>query len=520
LDAAVRMVDIVKRYPGVVSNDHINLEVTKGEVHALLGENGAGKTTLMNILYGLSQLDSGEIFVNGNHVHIKHPADALANGISMIHQHFMLVQVFSVTENIALAVHASQKPVMDLESMKKKVIELADGMGLKIDPDARVDQLSVGTQQRVEIIKAIYQGAKVLIMDEPTSVLTPQEADELFIFLRRFTEAGNSVIFITHKLREVLAVSDRVTVLRDGKVVGTAKTKEINLDTLAMMMVGRKLFLSLDRPTVNKGKVLLDIKDVHTMSSRGTPALRGLSLQVCSGEVLGVAGVDGNGQNELAEVIMGLRSVTQGDIHVKGISIIHKKNEEIIHMGVSSIPFNRQEEGLVLTFPISDNLLLKERRNQPFNKSGFLDYGTIRKNAEQRIKEYDIRATGPEAKAGNMSGGNQQKLVLARELSRQPDILIACHPTHGLDIGATEYVRQQLIMQRSKGIAVLLFSTELEEILSVCDRFVVLYEGQIMGELKNENVNVEEIGKMMLGVRQEAIRSEKKKAVSAQGVAR
>lgn len=507
---AVQLKNIVKRFPGVLAVDHINLEIARGEIHALLGQNGAGKTTLMNILYGLSQPDSGDLYINGKHVHIGSPLDAISHGIGMIHQHFMLIPVFTVAENIALGQSPMQKPLMDIEGVRKKILELEKATGLHVNPDARVDQLCVGDQQRAEIIKAIYWGANILIMDEPTSVLTPEEVDELFVFLRRFADAGNTVIFITHKMREVKAISDRVTVLRNGKVVDTVETKNEDRDSLAKRMVDRLEFLSFERQPVKTGDVLLEFKDVQTPGEYCAPKLCGVSFQVCAGEIFGIAGVDGNGQDEVAHTIMGLDQITGGEIRIKGNSIHNKSTREIIQMGVSAIPAQRQLEGLVNTFSVSECLMLKEWRALPFSKYSLLNSRAIRQNAEEIIREYDIRTTGPDAKIGNMSGGNQQKVVLARELSRNPDILIACHPTIGLDIGATEYVWQQLLARRSQGVAIVLISTELDEILALCDRFVVFYEGQIMGEVMAKQAKVKEVSMMMTGIRQEEIRFEEK----------
>jgi len=509
LPTAVRMENIVKRFPGVLANDHVTVEIARGEIHALLGENGAGKTTLMNILYGLYKPDSGNIYVNDEHVTIHSPLDALSKGVGMIHQHFMLIPVFTVTENIAIGDQERKGVFVDLEQTRKRIVELAKSTGLHIDPDACVQQLSVGDQQRVEIIKALLRGVNVLIMDEPTSVLTPQEVDELFVVLRKLAKEGKTIIFISHKLREVLAISDRITVLRGGKVVDTVRTSEVNRDQLATMMVGRKVFLSFDRKKKEAGEIVAQLKDVCALNDRGLPGLRNVSLDLHAGEILGIAGVDGNGQEELAGVIMGLRPVTSGTITIKGKPTAHKDTNYIIKQGVSAIPFSRQEEGLVLTFNVKENLILKESYNPPYARGGFLDFNLIRQNSLERMKEYDIRTTGPEAKVGNMSGGNQQKVILARELSRKPDILVACQPTYGLDIGATEFVRQQLLNERDEGISVLLFSTELEEILSLSDRIAVIYEGQIMGEVKGENADLQEIGKMMLGVRQEQAETEK-----------
>lgn len=503
MPTAVKMVNIVKSFPGVLANKNVTLEVEKGEIHALLGENGAGKTTLMNILFGLSQPDSGEIFINDQRVSINSPTDAITHGIGMIHQHFMLIPVFTVTENITLGEHSPKEPLLDLETAKNKILEIGKSAGLHVNPDAKVMDLCVGEQQRVEIIKAIYRGANILIMDEPTSVLTPQETDELFVILHQLTEKGNTILFITHKLREVMAISDRVTVLRDGSLIGTVKTKDTNRNELAKMMVGREVFLTFDKNPTHKEEVVLDLQHVYAKNECGLHALKDVSLQVKGGEILGIAGVDGNGQNELAEVIMGLRPLDRGDILIKQRSVKLNTTRDIIDLGVSCIPFLRQKEGLVLTFSVSENLILKEWHNPPITRKGFFDTKAIIDLSKKLIKEYNIKTTGPNAKVGNMSGGNQQKVVLARELSRNPNLVVACHPTHGLDIGATEYVRQQLLKERERGAAVLLISTELDEIMALCDRIVVLFEGQIMGEVAGEKINVDDIGLMMLGVRQE-----------------
>ena len=508
MPAAVRMENIVKRYPGVCANDHITFEVEEGEIHALLGENGAGKTTLMNVLFGLSRQDSGQIFLSENLVHFNSPADAIANGIGMVHQHFMLTPVFTVTENIMLVDRSHREPFLDQEGVKKRILEISRFSGLRVDPDAKVMQLCVGDQQRVEIIKALYRGAKVIILDEPTSVLCPQEASELFVVLRRLAGQGHAVIFITHKLREVMEISDRVTVLRDGKKIETVVTRETNQEALAKMMVGREVSLTFDKALSPPGPKMLEVHNLFTKGEQGCKGLTDVSLEVRTGEILGIAGVDGNGQNELVEAIMGLRPIEKGDICIKGKSMAGRSVRQIIDMGVSNIPFLRQKEGLILSFSLSEDLMLKEWRKPPFTRHGLFNKKAIRTTTETMIQQFNIRARGPDAKVGNMSGGNQQKVVLARELSRKPDILIACHPTHGLDVGATEYVRQQLLNERARGAAVLLVSTELDEILAISDRIVVLFEGQMMGHVAAIEAKVEEIGLMMLGVKRDGIRDE------------
>lgn len=501
---AVRLENIVKRFPGVVANDQVSLTIERGEIHALLGENGAGKTTLMNILYGMSQPDSGEILIDEKPVKISSPADAIAKGIGMVHQHFLQIPVLSVTENIVLGDKSLREPFLDLKAAKQKILDISKSTGLHVDPDAKVAQLCVGDQQRVEIIKALYRGVKVLIMDEPTSVLTPQETDELFLVLKKLVRQGNTIIFITHKLREVMEISDRVTVLRDGKKIGTVMTKETNRSDLARMMVGREVLLNFNRKPNLKGQKILEVRELYIKGVRGCRGLHGVSLDLHCGEILGIAGVDGNGQKELVEAIMGLNRPEKGDIYIRGTKTNNFSTRQVIDLGVANIPFNRQTEGLVLTFSISEALILKEWRKQPFTKNGLFDRKTIRSFSERLIQEYRIRTTGPDAKVGNMSGGNQQKVILARELYRKPDLLIACLPTHGLDIGATEYVRQQLLNERARGAAILLISTELDEILSLSDRIAVFFDGQVMGFIDASKATVEAIGLMMLGVKQES----------------
>ena len=502
---AIRMEKILKTFPGVIANNNISLEVKKGEIHALLGENGAGKTTLMNILFGLSRPDSGNIFINEKLVKITSPHDAIANGLGMIHQHFMLIPVFTVSENMLLGDQSKHELMFDLEKTQKKIIETAKSSGLQIDPKMKVRDLSVGEQQRVEIIKALYHGATILIMDEPTSVLTPQETHELFIILKNLVKKGNTILFITHKLREVMEISDKVTILRDGQVVGTVNTKDTNQFELAKLMVGREVLTSFKKNPIKTKDVILKLGHVFAEGERGLPALRDVSLEVRKGEIVGIAGVDGNGQNELADVIMGLLLIKNGSIAIKGESTKKSTTKQIIDLGVSCIPFLRQTEGLVMSFSLADALLLKGWGNLPFVKNGFLDQPVINEFGRRMISDYKIKAIGIETIVGNLSGGNQQKVVLARELSCSPDLVIACHPTHGLDIGATEYVRLQLLKERDRGAAVLLISTELDEILALCDRIIVFFNGQVMGEVTPTSASIETIGLMMLGVKHESI---------------
>jgi simple sugar transport system ATP-binding protein len=497
------MEKIVKRFPGVLANDHVTIEVEQGEIHALLGENGAGKTTLMNILYGFYRQDGGQISLRGEPVEIDSPSHAIEHGIGMVHQHFMLVPIFSVTENIILGQEREREPLLDLGEAEARMEELSRSYGLAVEPKAKVWQLSVGAQQRVEIIKALYRGADILILDEPTAVLTPSETEELFTVLRRLAEEGHTVIFITHKLQEVMEISDRVTVLRDGRVVGTVRTEDMDRPSLAKMMVGREIFLEFERQPVAPGERMLEVEDLWVRDDRGQFAVRGVSLSLRAGEILGVAGVDGNGQLELADTILNLRAAERGEIRVAGRIVTGCTPREIMDMGVALIPSDRRTFGLITEFTLSENLILKSWGKAPFAKYQLFDFDAIRDYSKRLVQQYDIRAPGIGVKVADLSGGNQQKVVLARELARQPDLLIASQPTRGLDVGATEYVRNQLLEERARGAAVLMISTELEEIMSLSDRIVVMYEGEIMGEVTAEVADLEEIGLMMAGAKRE-----------------
>lgn len=493
------MKNITKRFPGVTANKNVTIEFDKGEIHALLGENGAGKSTLMNMLYGLLKPDEGEIIIDGQSVSINNPQDAINNGIGMVHQHFMLIPKFTVLENIVLGTKFEKEPLLDLSSARKKVMEISKKTGLKIDPDKKVSELCVGDQQRVEIVKALYKDAKVLIMDEPTSVLTPQEADELFVVLRNWTKEGNTVIFITHKMREVIEVCDRISILRDASYIGTVDTKDTDPDKIAKMMVGREVSLVMNKPYVEVGRKTLEVKNLEVKDERGILAVNGVSFEVREGEILGIAGVDGNGQLELIESIMGLIPAKAGEILLEDKPIKGLKPDKILKSGISNIPFRRQTEGLALEFSIGDNYILKERWNSPFSKKGFLQSRVIYEKVSKIIKDFGIKANGPETKVCNMSGGNQQKVVIAREIEREPKLLVACHPTHGLDIGAIEFIHKKILEQREKNKAVLLVSTELDELLSLSDRIIVFFKGEIMGEVVPEESQIENIGLMMLG---------------------
>lgn len=495
----IRMENITKRFPGVTACDHINLGFRKGEIHALLGENGAGKSTIMNVLYGLLKPDEGQIIIDGKPVTITNPNIAIANGIGMVHQHFMLIDKFTVLENIILGTKMEHEPFLSTAKAREKILKTAADAGLKIQPDAKVGDLSVGDQQRVEIIKALYKGVSTLIMDEPTAVLTPQETDELFLMLKNWTKQGNTVIFITHKMREVVEFCDRVSILRNGRSIDTVPTEDLDEAQVAEMMVGRKVAMKLEKGEFHPGEPVLQVEDLVVEDVSGTTAVRGMSFDVKRGEILGIAGVDGNGQTELINAIIGLKDAKSGKILVNGKEITGMTPKKILESGVSNIPFSRQTEGLVLNFSISDNYILKEEWKAPFSNKGFLQPKAIRKESERIIEKYNVKANGPETKTGNMSGGNQQKVVIAREIEREHDLLIACHPTHGLDIGAVEFIHKCLIEERDKGKAVLLVSTELDELLSVSDRMLVMFSGESMGEITDMQCDVAEIGLMMAG---------------------
>lgn len=501
--ASLEMRGISKRFPGVLANDHVDFDVKSGEVHALLGENGAGKSTLMKILYGMYHPDEGEILLNGKPVTIASPNDAINLGIGMIHQHFMLVQTLTVAENVALGLPSSRGPLTDLDRVSKRILELAKLYGLKIDPDAHIWQLSVGQQQRVEIIKALYRGAALLILDEPTAVLTPQEVDELFVIMRQMVKDGHALIFISHKLHEVVEISNRVTVLRDGRKIGTRPTTEVTKQILANWMVGREVGFAPDRGNAQKGECRLQLENVSCGSDRGTPGLRGVSLELCSGEILGIAGVSGNGQRELAETITGLRKTTGGRVVLEGEDVTGFAPGDLTDRMLSYIPEERMRDGMIKNFSVAENMILREHHKQPFSRSGFLNLRDIANHSDELIKKFRVKTPSHDTLAKNLSGGNIQKVVIAREFSRDPRVILAAQPTRGLDIGATEYVREQLLEQRRKGIAVMLISEDLDEILALSDRIAVIYEGQIMDIVPRENATPEKLGLLMAGVHPE-----------------
>ena len=496
----LEMRGIVKRFPGVLANDHVDIEVSAGEVLALLGENGAGKSTLMKVLYGLYRPDEGEILINGKPVSIESPNDAIALGIGMVHQHFMLVPTLTVVENVVLGLPSSRGPLLDLDVAARRLEQLGKDYGLEVDPWAAVWQLSVGEQQRVEILKVLYRGADLLILDEPTAVLTPQEVDELFPTLKEMTERGHSIIFITHKLHEVMAISDRVTVLRNGKRVADLPTKETTPRLLARLMVGRDLLESYDKPPMPPGPTVLRLEAVEALDDKELPALRGFSLEVHAGEIVGLAGVSGNGQRELAEVIAGLRPVTGGHIYLNGEEITHASPLKIIRSGMGYIPEDRMHVGTIPVFSVAENIILKDSDRPPIAKGPFLDFKQIRAYARRLVEAFSVKTPSLDTPVRFLSGGNIQKIILAREIARGPDFLLAAQPTRGLDIGATEYVHQRLLEARKEGKAILLISEDLDEITRLSDRIAVIYEGKLMGIVPGEEATPEQLGLMMAGV--------------------
>ncbi|OAB48297.1 ABC transporter ATP-binding protein [Paenibacillus antarcticus] len=503
MDAAnpvVELKQITKRFSGIVANDSISLKLHKGEIHALLGENGAGKSTLMNILFGLYQPDEGSIEIKGKPVSIDNPNKAIELGIGMVHQHFKLVQPFTVTENIILGMEPKKLGFhLDYKTATAKIKSLSDQYGLKVDPNSKVSEISVGMQQRVEILKTLYRGADILIFDEPTAVLTPQEITDLMSIMRRLVDEGKSIILITHKLKEIMHISDAVTIIRRGKVVDTLKTSETNPNTLAEKMVGRNVSFKIDKKAATPGEAILEVRDLMLKNKEGVSVLDGLSLDVRAGEILGVAGVDGNGQSELIEALTGLRKVDSGSVTMKGLDLTNRTPRFVSEQGVSHIPEDRHKHGLVLDFSMSENMVLETYYKAPFNKGGFLNQQEIDKQAKKLIEAFDVRTPSIETKARSLSGGNQQKAIIAREIDKKPELLIAAQPTRGLDVGAIEFVQQQLISQRDQGKAVILISFELDEIMNVADRIVVIYEGRIVGEVLPEQTNDQELGLMMSG---------------------
>jgi simple sugar transport system ATP-binding protein len=492
---------ITKRFPGVVADDDVDFDLQRGEVHALLGENGAGKSTLMNVLYGLYKPDEGEIYVKGKRVSFSSAKDAIDVEIGMVHQHFMLIPVMTVAENIVLEAEPTKAGVLlDYDKAEERVREISKRFGLAVDPKAKVENISVGQQQRVEILKALYRGAEILILDEPTAVLTPQEAGELFGIVRSLQAEGTSIIFISHKLNEVLEIADRITVLRRGKRIDTIPREGATEEGLARMMVGREVLLRVEKPPAQPGDTLLEVRNISVNDDRGLPAVRDVSLQVRAGEIVGIAGVEGNGQSELIEAITGLRQATSGEVVVGGRVISHASARGMLDAGVGHIPEDRQRRGLVLEFTIAENIALHDYNKAPDSRFGWLFPRRLVQRARQLIKEFDVRGGGPSTRAAALSGGNQQKLVAAREVARDPKVLVAAQPTRGLDVGAIEYLHRRLVEERDEARAILLLSLELDEVLSLSDRILVMYEGQIVAEHAS-GATEEEIGIEMLGGR-------------------
>jgi general nucleoside transport system ATP-binding protein len=495
---ALEMRGITKRYPGVVANDAIDLDVRPGEIHALLGENGAGKTTLMNILYGLARPDDGQILLDGAEVHLTGPSDAIKRGISMVHQHFMLVPVLTVAENIVLGDESITGAFfLDHDQAHRRIVELGRRFGFEVDPEAKVGSLSVGWQQRVEILKALYRDARILVLDEPTAVLTPQETEEIFEVLRRLAAEGHSIVFISHKLYEVLEIADRITVIRRGKVVGQRIPSETDEEDLAELMVGREVSLTVDRGTSDPAAGTLHVEGLTVSDDRGQEVVHGIDLDIRAGEILGIAGVAGNGQDELVEAIVGLRKPTGGRVSLDGADITGQKSRDVYAAGVAYVPADRHRFGLVLSFSIADNLVLTSYHRQPYSRGILRNDAEIRKMAEERIKAFDIRTTSADAKAGTLSGGNQQKVVVAREFAGDLKLLVLDQPTRGLDVGSIEFIHKQVIAKRDAGTAILLVSAELDEVLELSDRIAVIYRGRLVAIRDGRTADKNEIGLLM-----------------------
>ncbi|HYI24870.1 MAG TPA: ABC transporter ATP-binding protein [Thermomicrobiales bacterium] len=495
---AVVMRDVVKQFPGVIANDGVNLSVRRGEIHALLGENGAGKSTLMNLLFGLYHPDAGQIEILGNPVHFHGSRDAVQAGLGMVHQHFMLIPRFTVAENVILG-NEGPDLVLDRAAAERRVAEIAMSYGLNVDPKARLGDLPVGMQQRVEILRALYQGSRILILDEPTALLTPQEVEDLYVILRRLKADGTTIIFITHKLREVKTVSDRVTVIRRGKTIGTRVTSETTPQELAELMVGRAVLLRVDRPPATPGDTILEGRDLVCQGTHGSKTLDVPSIHLRRGEILGVCGVEGNGQTELIEVLSGMRTPDAGTVVVNGIDVTGRNTTGFRRAGVSYIPEDRHGRGLVLDFPLWENVLLGNTERRGFSRSGWVNSRWIRTLTATLMREFDVRAPSPATPAQSLSGGNQQKLIIARELHRNPDIVLAIQPTRGLDVGAIEFVHRSLVEARDMGKAILVLSFDLDEVMDLSDRIVVLSEGRIAGEFDGASATRSELGLLMGG---------------------
>lgn len=500
---AIEMRHIVKKFGDFKANDDINLTLQQGEILALLGENGAGKSTLMRILSGLLEPNSGEIFVKGRKVEINSPTKAKELGIGMVHQHFMLMESFTVLENIILGHEPTNGIVLNLKKAREQILTLSQKYGLAIDPDAKISNITVAQQQRVEILKVLYRGADILIFDEPTAVLTPQEITEFIQIIKNLAQEGKSIILITHKLSEIKAVADQVTIIRRGRDVGTFDVDKVDDNQLAELMVGHHVNMKLTKKPVELGKEILKVRDLKVKNSHNTLAVNDLSLTIRGGEILGLAGIDGNGQDELVEAITGLRHVISGHVFINQKNMTNKKVRQITEAGVAHIPADRQKYGLILNMPLADNLVLQTYYQKPYSKHGIINQQAIYDHAETLIKKYDIRTISAALPASDLSGGNQQKAIIARELDRNSDLIIAFQPTRGLDVGAIEYIHKQLLAERDTGKAILLVSYELDEIMQLSDRIAVLHNGQISGEVKPEDTNDTELGLLMTGTKKE-----------------
>lgn len=496
---------ITKRYPGVTANDHIDLDVRRGEIHALLGENGAGKTTLMNILYGLAIPDEGEILMDGKPITIAGPSDAIARGIEMVHQHFMLIPVLSVAENVVLGEETMANPIfLDKREASRRIRTLAARFGFELDPDTKIQDLSVGQQQRVEILKTLYRDAQILVLDEPTAVLTPGETEEIFVLLRNLAKDGRSIIFISHKLHEVLEIADRITVIRRGKVVGERRPAETNDRELAEMMVGRSVQLTVDRGQSHPGEVMLKVSDLHVRDDSGTEVVRGIDLEIRRGEILGIAGVAGNGQDEFVDALVGLRRVAGGHISLNGRDMTGASPRAVNEANVGFVPADRHRFGLILPFPLTDNLVLTSYYKPPFARGMLRDERAIQEAARTRVKEYDVRTPSIDVPAQTLSGGNQQKLIAAREFYGENTLLVLDQPTRGLDVGSIEFIHKRIIEKRNAGTAVLLVSAELDEVMELSDRIAVMYRGKLVAFLHGRTADKNQVGLLMATGRADA----------------
>jgi len=499
MEKVIEMKNITKVFPGTIANDDVNFDLNKGEIHVLLGENGAGKTTLMNVLYGLYQQEKGDIYVNGQLANIKSPKEAIKLGIGMVHQHFMLVHNFTVAQNMVLGYETRKGLVIDMKKAEKDTKELSEKYGFNVDPKAVIQDMTVGQQQKVEILKALYRGAEILILDEPTAVLTPQEIKELGIILKNLVKEGKSIILITHKLKEVKSMSDRVTIIRRGKVIDVVNTKDTDIDNLAEMMVGRKVNLVVEKKKIKTGDTVLKIDNLKVLDNRNLPAVRGVNLELKKGEILAIAGVDGNGQTELIEAVTGLRKAESGSVELAGKDVTNKAPKEIIETGLGHIAEDRHKRGLVLKFSLVENSILGYHYKAPFAKGIMMNYPKIREWSKKLIKNYDVRTPNEDVEAAALSGGNQQKVIVAREIEKDPEVIIAAQPTRGLDVGAIEYIHKRLVEERDNGRGILLVSLELDEVLSLADRIAVIYDGEIVDVLNREDATEQKLGILMAG---------------------